>query len=230
MDPDELEDEELEEIRRYEDFTTIDWIQDSVLERKRRLRYARHSLLPRRSRGGLGALTQIWAQARKIMTAGQSWFVLSIIGVCIGLNAAIVSIVSEWLSDIKMGYCSDGWWLNQQFCCWEIEGEEVDGCPSWHTWSHVTLARWLIFVLFATLINNLINVAPQMSFSFVASHLVRSFAKYAAGSGISEIKCILAGFVMQGFLGFATFFIKSITLVRPPTSRIDSDDILEFFA
>ncbi len=53
----------------------------------------------------------------------------------------------------------------------------------------------------------------QCGFSFVASHLVRSLAKYAAGSGISEIKCILAGFVMQGFLGFATFFIKSITLV-----------------
>lgn len=71
------------------------------------------------------------------------------LGVCIGLNAAIVSIVSEWLGDIKMGYCSDGWWLNQQFCCWEIEGEEVDGCNAWHSWSHVTLARWIIFVLFA---------------------------------------------------------------------------------
>ena len=42
---------------------------------------------------------------------------------------------------------------------------------------------------------------------------MRSLAKYAAGSGISEIKCILAGFIMQGFLGFATFFIKSVTLV-----------------
>lgn len=51
-------------------------------------------------------------------------------------------------------------------------------------------------------------------FSFTAAHLVRSLAKYAAGSGISEIKCILAGFVMKGFLGFATFFIKSLTLVR----------------
>ena len=48
-----------------------------------------------------------------------------------------------------MGYCFDGWWLNQQFCCWEIEGEEVDGCDSWHSWSHVTLARWIIFVTFA---------------------------------------------------------------------------------
>lgn len=65
------------------------------------------------------------------------------------MNAAIVSIVSEWLGDIKMGYCSDGWWLNQQFCCWEIEGDEIDGCNAWHSWSHVTFARWIIFVLFA---------------------------------------------------------------------------------
>jgi chloride channel 3/4/5 len=42
--------------------------------------------------------------------------------------------------------------------------------------------------------------------------LVRSFAPYAAGSGISEIKCIIAGFVMKGFLGFWTLAIKSIAL------------------
>lgn len=51
-------------------------------------------------------------------------------------------------------------------------------------------------------------------FSFVAAHLVKNVAKYAAGSGISEIKCILAGFVMKGFLGFWTLVIKSLTLVK----------------
>lgn len=62
----------------------------------------------------------------------------------------------------------------------------------------------------------LIKWSPlQAMFAFVASHLVRNLAKYAAGSGISEIKCILAGFIMKGYLGFATFFIKSITLVCP---------------
>lgn len=50
-------------------------------------------------------------------------------------------------------------------------------------------------------------------FAFVAAHLVRSIAAYAAGSGISEIKCILAGFIMKGYLGFWTFVIKSLTLV-----------------
>jgi H+/Cl- antiporter ClcA len=38
-------------------------------------------------------------------------------------------------------------------------------------------------------------------------------AKHAAGSGIAEIKCALSGFIMEGFLGFWTFLIKSLTLV-----------------
>ena len=67
---------------------------------------------------------------------------------CIGLNAALISIITEWLSDIKMGYCNDGWWLNQQFCCWEIEGED-EICDSWHFWSDVFTARWFIYVIFA---------------------------------------------------------------------------------
>ncbi|KAF8647110.1 hypothetical protein AX16_006942 [Volvariella volvacea WC 439] len=194
------QDDELERIRRYEDFTTIDWIEDSVRERRRRIENARTLYASRRGPHGEVTFSSIWSQFRKVVDAGQSWFVVTLVGVCIGLNAAFISIVTEWLSDIKMGYCADGWWLNQQFCCWEIEGEEVDGCDSWRPWSTVTFARWMIFVAFAT------------SFSFIAAHLVRSLAKYAAGSGISEIKCILAGFVMQGFLGFSTFFVKSITL------------------
>ncbi|KAJ6508108.1 Cl-channel protein [Mycena vulgaris] len=190
-----LDDEELEQIRRYEDFSTIDWIQDSILERNRRVRDARGG-----PRGDSGPARVEW-QVRRALDAGQTWFVVSLVGVCIGLNAALISIVTEWLSDIKMGYCHDGWWLNQQFCCWEIDDAEgSDGCDSWHPWSTVSVARWFIYVIFAAM------------FAFVAAHLVRALAKYAAGSGISEIKCILAGFVMQGFLGFATFFIKSITL------------------
>lgn len=46
----------------------------------------------------------------------------------------------------------------------------------------------------------------------MSATLVKSFAPYAAGSGISEIKCIVAGFVMKGFLGFRTLVIKSVCL------------------
>lgn len=43
------------------------------------------------------------------------------IGAAIGLMSALIAIVTDWLSDIKLGYCPNAWWLNQKFCCWEIE-------------------------------------------------------------------------------------------------------------
>lgn len=57
---------------------------------------------------------------------------------------------------------------------------------------------------------------PQAFFAFTASHLVRCFAPYAAGSGISEIKCILGGFIIKGYLSIWTLAIKSLALVRFP--------------
>ncbi|KAH9858868.1 Cl-channel protein [Lenzites betulinus] len=193
-------DEDFDRLKRYEDFTTIDWIQDSIIERNRRLRAARRQTIPHRGPRGEVTLSWLWSRLQSVIYAGQSWFVVTLVGIAIGFNAAIISIATEWLSDIKMGYCADGWWLNQQFCCWEIEGGDEDTCEAWHQWSEVMPARWAIYVLFAAL------------FSFVAAHLVRSLAKYAAGSGISEIKCIIGGFIMKGFLGFWTFLIKSVTL------------------
>ncbi|KAH7889103.1 chloride channel [Phlebopus sp. FC_14] len=192
---DEECEEELERIR----ITPSDWIQDSIVERNRRIRSSREARTAHRGPRGEITPAWVWAQVLKLLGAAESWLVITLVGVFIGMNAAVVSIVTEWLSDIKMGYCSAGWWLNQQFCCWEIESDE-EFCPSWHPWSSVTAARWLFYVMFAGI------------FAFVAAHLVRTMAKYAAGSGIPEIKCILAGFIMQGFLGFATFFIKSLTL------------------
>ena len=75
--------------------------------------------------------------------------IVPLAGAGIGINAALISIVTEWLSDMKMGYCSDGWWLNQEFCCWELEVDDDGACDAWHLWSTVTVARWFIYVLFA---------------------------------------------------------------------------------
>lgn len=61
------------------------------------------------------------------------------------------------------------------------------------------------------------DIDLKAALSFVAARLVQTLARYAAGSGISEIKCILSGFIMQGFLGFWTFLIKSLTLVSETT-------------
>lgn len=106
-------------------------------------------------------------QLRKVFDAAQSWIVISLVGMSyvisytrcllefiltgagIGVNAALISIITEWLSDIKMGYCYDGWWLNQQFCCWEIEYDDESACESWHAWSTAVPGQWLVYVLCA---------------------------------------------------------------------------------
>ncbi|GKT47286.1 putative choline-phosphate cytidylyltransferase [Colletotrichum spaethianum] len=183
--------EEIAEIKRYEDFTTIDWVQDAAQEQ------ARRKMRRRRRAGMLDNGQAGWRyRLRESYDAAQGWLVVTLIGVAIGLNAAFLNIITEWLSDIKTGYCTTAFYLNENFCCW---GED-NGCDEWHRWTGFAPANYVIYILFGTI------------FAFTSATLVKSFAPYAAGSGISEIKCIIAGFVMKGFLGFWTLLIKSVCL------------------
>lgn len=126
--------------------------------------------------------------------------------------------MTVWLSDIKMGYCTTGWWLSQKFCCLEVS-EEGEGCAEWRNWGGIEPFRYFFYIVFAVCLCDSqrptsLSLMMQGLFSFTAAFLVRGFAPYAAGSGISEIKCILGGFIIKGFLDVETFFIKGLTLVR----------------
>ncbi|TGZ83997.1 hypothetical protein EX30DRAFT_96395 [Ascodesmis nigricans] len=185
--------QEIEEIRRYEDFTTIDWVQDAeraALQRRVNRSHSDGFFV----RGGRrhGWRRKLWES----YDAGQAWIVITIIGATIGMNASFLNIVTEWLSDIKRGHCKTAFYLNENFCCWGADA----GCNEWVKWSNNGIMNYFYYIAFSIL------------FAFVAAVLVKQFAPYAAGSGISEIKCIIAGFIMKGFLGWRTLFIKSIGL------------------
>ncbi|GAC73118.1 cl- channel CLC-3 and related proteins [Moesziomyces antarcticus T-34] len=327
------DDEALDEIRRYESFSTVDWVVDSTRERNRIARernaasahfsnaqlangsradaawghvgFGRAGIPPRWwSRGPWGRRAWlVWGIVKSALAAFTDSGVIVLVGILIGLNMGVISLATEWASDLKQGYCSSGWWLNQKFCCWEMmdpagpggaplpaaakalatatvtvtapaasldptgsttllstaapaaarataraiaheaynltlgavrdhelwsraaqdifhdglgaglglmaraegapspgAGDLSETCTDWVPWSRWAFPAWIVYMLFASLL------------SFVCAHLVKSFAPYAAGSGISEIKCILAGFVINGYLGFWTLAIKSLTL------------------
>ncbi|KAI9679463.1 MAG: glycerol ethanol, ferric requiring protein [Caeruleum heppii] len=185
-------DEEIDEIRRYEDFTTIDWVQDAAREEIRRKAQRQEYAGFFDREGGVGWRRKLWES----YDAGQAWIVVTLTGAAIGLNAGFLNIVTEWLSDVKLGYCTTAFYLNESFCCWGAE----NGCEHWHRWSSIWPVNYLLYMVVSII------------FAFTSASLVRAFAPYAAGSGISEIKCIIAGFVMKGFLGFWTLLIKSIGL------------------
>ncbi|KAG0151846.1 hypothetical protein CROQUDRAFT_667560 [Cronartium quercuum f. sp. fusiforme G11] len=166
------------------------------------------------------------ASIKVLYEAAQSWLVVALVGAAIGVNAALISIITAWLSNLKMGFCRQGWWLNQKFCCWEIEasaraqdtvssingsglggasgivgaGATEQGCDDWVTWTSFGPVRYVAYASYSIL------------FAYFAAKLVSAFAPSAAGSGISEIKCILSGFNKSGYFSFPTLVIKSIAL------------------
>ena len=184
--------EELAQLKKYEDFTTMDWVQDAAREQTRRRTRRRHAASFFQRDGMWGWRRKLWES----YDAAQAWVVVTLVAIVIGLNAAALNIVTEYLSDLKMGYCTTAWYLNEDFCCYGAE----NGCEEWKRWSTFGLVNYAVYTFFAILL------------ATTASYLVKFYAPYAAGSGISEIKCIIGGFVMKGFLGFWTLLIKSICL------------------
>ena len=99
----------------YDDLTAIDWIFEYTKERQR-LR-----VLISSTQGFTGYV-------RQLLDASHVWIVLILTGVAVGILAAAINIASDWLSDIKFGYCRKSeqggqFYLNKAFCCWGHDGQ-----------------------------------------------------------------------------------------------------------
>lgn len=123
--------------------TAIDWIFEYTKERQRlRMLYANAA-------GVVGYI-------KEMADASQAWIVLVATGIAVGLIAAGIDIASDWLGDIKTGYCSAGvdggrFYLNKGFCC--MGYSEWSQCQEWVPWSkalHVTsgAGKWIVEYIF----------------------------------------------------------------------------------
>ena len=132
----------------YDDLTAIDWIFEYAKERQR-LRY-----LYSGATGLLGTIKQL-------ADASQVWIILVAAGILSGGIAAFIDVASDWLGDLKTGYCSsvegDGrFYLNKGFCCWGIE--TGDQCADWQEWGSAMgigsvggkwIVEYIFFILFS---------------------------------------------------------------------------------
>jgi chloride channel 3/4/5 len=189
----------------YDDLTGIDWIYEYTKERQRlRKLLAVHQ-------GFVG-------NVRQLLDASQVWVVLIASGIAVGCVAAFINIASDWLGDIKTGYCKQGvgggaFYLNKQFCCWGHD--EFAQCQDWTPWPEALGVRakagqfvmgYAFFIIFSIL------------FAVSAAVLVKNFSTYAKHSGIPEIKTVLGGFVIRRFLGTWTLVTKSLGLTLAVSS------------
>lgn len=147
-----------------------------------------------------------------MLDASQIWMVLIATGIASGVLAAGIDVASDWLGDLKTGYCrggegGGGFYLNRGFCCWGHE--EWAQCQGWTLWGqalHIrsSAGQFIIEYIFYCLYSIL--------FAVCASVLVKTYAPYAKHSGIPEIKTVLGGFVIRRFMGMWTLIIKSLGL------------------
>lgn len=185
----------------YEDLTAIDWIFEYTKERQR--------LRVLSSSSGRGIVSYI----RHLLDASQVWIVLLLTGLAVGVIAALIDITTDWLGDIKLGFCASGpegghFYLNKNFCCYGYD--QGSKCAGWRFWSealgiHSAAGKWFIEYFFF--------LAFGVLFAYCAALLVQEYAIYAKHSGIPEIKTVLGGFVIRKFLGPWTLVTKSFGLV-----------------
>ncbi|KAL8946493.1 MAG: hypothetical protein Q9222_007119 [Ikaeria aurantiellina] len=183
----------------YDDLTAIDWIFEYTKERQR-LRFL------------YSQAAGLFGYAQQLLDASQIWIVLVITGLAAGVLAAGIDIASDWLGDLKTGYCKPGaggghFYLNKGFCCWGHE--EWSQCQGWTPWgaalriksaAGMYIVEYIFFILYSVL------------FAVCASLLVRGYAPYAKHSGIPEIKTVLGGYIIRRFMGFWTLIVKSLGL------------------
>lgn len=65
----------------------------------------------------------------------------------------------------------------------------------------------------AYVISYFFYISSALFFASLAALLVKNFAPYACRSGIPEIKTILSGFIIRGYLGKWTLMIKSVGII-----------------
>lgn len=124
----------LDERTWYDQFTSTDWVHDSIADG------ARLRLLRQRKdvRGRLLAA----------FDGAQGWILVALIGCITAAIAYFVDVTEGAIFDIKDGFCTTQFFRSRRSCC---EGQAI--CSSWQSWSRIFLPsdaenQWIDFVMF----------------------------------------------------------------------------------
>ncbi|KHJ30995.1 putative voltage gated chloride channel [Erysiphe necator] len=233
--------EDIYERAWYDQFTSTDWVRDSITDAHR----VRNLSCRKDIRGRL-----------KFFFDGYEGYILSaIVGFFTATVAYLINVSETHVFDWKEGYCLNGFFVTHKQCC-----PKNNLCDDWKSWSNLfhlpyiseETLNFLVFVFsviaYSTLaclltLSTKITIVPsyqttRLDHNFDASNGYGSsndivFSKSnaeesvipmsfypVAGSGVAEVRVILSGFVLHRFLGVRTLVIKSLALVLSISSGL----------
>ena len=187
----------------YSDFKTFDWNKDEVRDNAE-MHYEKISRIGWKA-SGIEFLENWWA-----------WILILLMGMCTGILAVFIHTGISWFSSFRQGVCSYDFCLNKKDCCWVSAETAVDSdCEEFLTWGEVfgLYADGYVVGGFNYIFNYLGYVTISAGYATLAATYVKVVAPYAYGSGIPEIKTILSGYVIKGFLGLSTLVVKTIGIM-----------------
>lgn len=240
----------LDERSWYDQFTSTDWVHDSIADghRLRRLRQRKDF------RGRLLAT----------LDGAQGWVLVALTGCATAAIAFLVDVSEEIVYDAKLGLCTTSWLSSHSKCC-----DSQVTCEAWRSWSQIltnvpSKNLWLDYTIFVasvvalaliscglTLLTKTV-IPSSISLTTLDENLGADPLKNplsnpsdspvsetsphgtfpnrpsrpamiyysAAGSGVAEVKVINSGFILHGYLGLKTLVVKTIALVFSVSSGL----------
>ncbi|PKY01348.1 hypothetical protein P168DRAFT_298968 [Aspergillus campestris IBT 28561] len=124
----------LDDRTWYDQFTSTDWVHDSIADGAR--------LRELRSRKDIRGRLLSW------FDGAQGWILVALIGCITAAIAYTVDVTEDFMYDLKEGFCSTRLFHSRQSCC--MGGLD---CPAWRSWSRVlspsgTENEWVDFGMF----------------------------------------------------------------------------------
>ncbi|KAK1139543.1 hypothetical protein N8T08_000683 [Aspergillus melleus] len=239
----------LDERTWYDQFTSTDWVHDSIADGAR--------LRELRRRKDIRGRLLAW------FDGAQGWILVALIGCITAAIAYFVDVTEDFVFDLKEGFCTTRWFHSRQSCCLD-----ESNCAAWRSWSRmlrpsrtesqgVDFAMFVFWVLLLSMISCSLTlltktvVPSSISLTTLDEDLGAASSRgtkrnaedspesedrpqsyypirtrpdmvyySAAGSGVAEVKVINSGFVLHGYLGFKTLVIKTIALVFSVSSGL----------
>ncbi|KAL7702895.1 CLC-type chloride channel [Lotmaria passim] len=175
------------------DWATIDWISSQTEAAERAaLRRQQNATV-----GAGGTYKETWSAYRP---HGEGLLAALAVGLVLGCIGVFGDACAHWVSAFRSGICAHFFWLGRSLCC-----VEQTNCAEYYSWGEFLLGRDNQVVPFVTFA---MYVVLSTAAAVTASYLCKTYAPYASGGGIGEVKTIVSGHHVKRYLGGWTLVTK----------------------